>query len=116
MFYCPRSQVAPDENLAKQVFPFADEQLEKVNNAIRNAPRATAGNYLGAARGFLSMLIRLRTILLQDAAAMMINHPERSNHPLFNTGTLSSVFHTAEFRVSFCFVLFVYFVVRFMID
>jgi len=98
MFFCPRSQVVPEESLAKQVFPFAEEQLKIVDRAIREAPRGAGGNYLGAARGFLSMMMRLRIILLQDAAAMMILHPQRNSHPIFNSGTLSSVFITAEFR------------------
>ena len=38
--------------------------------------------------------MRLNEVFLQDAAAMMVLHPERANHPLFDT---LPVFATVEF-------------------
>ena len=99
-FYCPRSQVKPPRSLTKQIFSFADEQLENVKEAIHeNRIREGAGNYLGAALNFLEMLIRLRTIILQDAAAMTVLHPERMRlHPVYCCPTYRNIFHSQEFK------------------
>jgi len=99
MFFCPRSQVIPGEILTKLIFPFADEQLDKVETAIRaKGQEQSGGAYLGSAKCFLQMLIRLRTIILQDSAAMMVEHQDRSaRHPLFNS---FQVFRSTEFTVS----------------
>ena len=99
-FFCPRSQVIPPEELANKIFSFVEEQLARVNAAIDGHHNGCdrSGVYLGAAKCFLEMLVRLRTIILQDAAAMIALHPERQSHALFNS--FPSIFRSAEFIVS----------------
>lgn len=98
MFFCPRSTVEPPEELAKLLFPFADEQLANVDMA-RMEHCATKGmTYLGSAKCFLEMLIRMRTIILQDIAAMMVECPERMIHHLI-IGAMPSVFQSDAFKV-----------------
>ena len=50
MFYCPRSQVQPPPELAKRIFPWADEQLENVKAAILERAHSIGGNFLGSAK------------------------------------------------------------------
>lgn len=99
-FICPRSQVPPPASLAKEIFSFADEQLNNVREAMNeNRRKEGAGNYLGSAHNFLEMLIRLRTIILQDAAAMTALHPERvRSHPVYNCPTFRHIFHSESFK------------------
>lgn len=98
MYFCPRSQVKPPEELVKQIFPFADEQLERVNAAIAGEEsRVKSGVFLGASQAFLEMLVRQKTIILQDAAAMFVLHPERASHTIFQS---FPTFRSAEFVVS----------------
>ena len=103
MFFCPRCTVEPPELLKKQYFSFADEQLQLVNEEILENGQDKGGNYLGTAKCFLQMLIRLRTIILQDAAAMQVVKLERCrSHPLFVD--FAHIFRTPEFKVSDVFV------------
>ena len=100
MFYCPRSTVEVPDELKKKIFPFADNQLRLVEEEVEKNGEKEGGNYLGAARLFLRMLIRLRTIILQDAAAMFVSHPDRVNcHHFFQE--FPEIFQTREFDVSF---------------
>ncbi|CAJ1970472.1 unnamed protein product [Cylindrotheca closterium] len=82
-YYNPRALVVPPEELEKKIFPFADRALEKVEAACKSKGSRMGGYYLGTARGFLEMLLRLRTIILQDAAAMKVLHPERCDGHMF---------------------------------
>ena len=74
---CPRSSCKPPDELRKQVFPWVDDAQEKVR--ISQAE----GNDHRTAIKFLDLMDHLRDILLQDAAAMMVLHPFRKNHLLF---------------------------------
>jgi hypothetical protein len=82
-YYNPRALVYPPEELEKKIFPFADAALEKVEAACNSRGSRMGGDYLGAAKSFLQMLLRLRTIILQDAAAMKVLHPERCDGHMF---------------------------------
>lgn len=106
MYFCPRSQVIPPDQLLNQIFPFADEQLARVLADIEENGRNKSGVYLGSATGFLEMLMKLKTIILQDAAAIVVLHPERASHAMF---TSFPIFRSGEFIVSFivdCCLLF----------
>jgi hypothetical protein len=48
------------------------------------------------AYNFLSFMCKLNDVLLQDAAAMMVLHPERTSHPFFSP---LAELHSAEFKV-----------------
>lgn len=93
--FCPREQPQPEEELQRQIFPFLENAFDNVERARENAVEKSAG-YLSTAIGFLSCLKRLRAIILQDAAAMMILHEsERAMHPLF----AKPVFQSELFQV-----------------
>jgi hypothetical protein len=87
-YYLPRGRCEPDECLQRQIFPWADEELEAISESFASgdAGRSTA-------RGFLSYLVHSRRIILQDAAAMIVEDESRREHPLFQL----QVFQTAEF-------------------
>ena len=101
----PRATVDPPEELERMIFPFAEAQLEKVQAEVERNGARLGGNYLGAARNFLNMLLRLRTIVLQDAAALQVEHPERCNgHMLFLA--FPEIFRSQLFIVSsFCLIV-----------
>jgi hypothetical protein len=46
---------------------------------------------------FLSFMVTLIRVFIQDAVAMLVKFPERINHPLFRL----EVFGSKEFHVSF---------------
>lgn len=94
-FYCPRSEVTPPEKLEKMIFPFVESHLDKVEAAIIATKDGKRSSY-GAALYFLDMLKRMRRIILQDAAAMIVEFPDRKSHPIFKL----SVFKDPEFDVS----------------
>ena len=60
LYYLPLSGVQPPEELAKLIFPFIEGQLEHYRG---KNPTAVA---------YLKMLLRLRSVILQDAAQMKI--------------------------------------------
>lgn len=98
-YYNPRAEVDPPAALENLIFTFAGEALEKViADHAANASRK-GGNYLGSARCFLEMLLRMRTIILQDAAAMKVLHPEKcEGHMIFSA--FPEIFRTQLFIVS----------------
>lgn len=96
-FFCPRGKPKPDEELQRKIFPFVENAIESVNRAQQENEEQSANN-LSTAAGFLECLKRLRTIILQDAAAIMILHPEREHHPLFSM----DVFRGELFKVRSC--------------
>ena len=112
MFNCPRAAVEPPEDLQKKLFVFVDEHLQKVDEEITRNGNDKSGCYLGAAKSFLEMLVRLRTIILQDMAAMVVSDEisdenRTRNHPLFCSCHFRHIFQSVEFHVSavvcFCF-------------
>jgi hypothetical protein len=64
--------------------------------------KVEAANRNGAAKwtafNFLSFMVELNKVFIQDAAAILILHPERGDHPLFQLG----VFRSEAFAVSLC--------------
>jgi hypothetical protein len=106
-YYNPRALVYPPEALEKEIFPFADGAFEQVVAAGKSRGSRMGGDYLGAARGFLEMLLRLRTVILQDAAAMKVLHPERCDGHMFFQA-FPELFRHQLFLVSslYCTVLF----------
>jgi hypothetical protein len=98
MYYNPRTVVEPPEELKYMIFPFADQSLKEVEEA-----KARDGKERYTAVYFLRLLIRLRTVILQDAAAMLIKERHRCSHLLFKL----PVFASPLFEVSVV-VLLVY--------
>ena len=65
--------------LKKQMFPWIEEEAEKLHRCHRQPD--TTHRYTACC--FLDCLKALRTVILQDAAAMMTLHPERVMHNVF---------------------------------
>jgi hypothetical protein len=91
MHYNPRTVVEPPESLKSMIFPFADRSLREVREKSK-----VDGKDRYTAEHFLRLLIDLRAIVLQDAAAIVIAHGERQQHALFRL----PVFQQPEFNVS----------------
>jgi hypothetical protein len=93
MHYNPRTQVEVPEELARltPIGQWAIDAFEKVGQAVSDSglPKFTAYNVL-------KFFVELNRSFLQDAATMMIKHPERIINPLFRL----EVFGTEEFLVS----------------
>lgn len=98
MHWLKRDVDVPD-CLKKQIFPWIEEEVEKLKR-YHDQPDTT---HRYTACCFLDYLKALRTVILQDAAAMMILHPERAMHRVFDC---HKVFKSPEFLVreilSFC--------------
>jgi len=88
-----RTRVQASDALQKMIWPWIEAELEKVW-ALQNDPRAPANSGVTAA-AFLVLLKHLRLIVLQDAAAMVLEAPERAGHIFFT----ASVFQSREFDV-----------------
>jgi hypothetical protein len=88
----PRVACEPRKELSDKVFPWIEGEIEKVfeKNNMDDNNRITAVSVL---RFWAS----LRIIILQDAAAMFVLHPERLDHPFFRL----PIFRDPLFLVSF---------------
>jgi Centromere DNA-binding protein complex CBF3 subunit, domain 2 len=92
MHYNPRVAVMPSEDLTRFIYPWVDECLEEVLQFERST-----GESKGTGTGFLKLLMKLRVVVLQDAAVYLIEHQDMcTNHLFFK----HHVFQTAEFMVS----------------
>ena len=96
LHFNPRTACQPPEGLKRKIFPWIEEEIDKVfaKNEIDSNTRITAISTL-------RFWVNLRTIILQDAAAMIVLHPDRVvDHPFFRL----QLFHDEEFKVSsfFC--------------
>ncbi len=93
MHYNPRTQVEVPEELARltPIGQWAIDAFKKVSQAVLDSglPKFTAYNVL-------KFFVELNRSFLQDAATMMIKHPERIINPFFRL----EVFGTEEFLVS----------------
>jgi hypothetical protein len=93
MHYNPRTMVEVPEELARltPIGGWAIDAFRNIELAVseQGLPKFTAFNVL-------KFLVELNKIFLQDAAAILINHPERMCNPLFRL----EVFHSDEFQVS----------------
>ena len=97
MYYNPRTMVEVDESLL---------WLTPVGCWLFDAQVAVASaNELGAgkftAMNFLSLMMILNRVFIQDAAVMLVLFPEKIDHPLF----WLEVFRSVEFSVSFLLLL-----------
>jgi hypothetical protein len=97
MYYNPRTMVEVKESLL---------WLTPVGCWLFDAQAAVASaNELGAgkftAMNFLAFMMTLNRVFIQDAAAMLVLHPEKIDHPLF----WLEVFRSVEFSVSFLLLL-----------
>jgi len=99
MYYNPRTIVEVDESLLR-LTPVGC-WLFDAHEAVDSVNRDGAGKF--TAMNFLSFLMDLNRVFIQDAAAMMVLFPERIDHPLFRL----EVFRSEEFNVSFLFCSFV---------
>jgi hypothetical protein len=93
MHFNPRTVMMPGESLERMIFPFADACLEKVLAKCQED-----GKDRWTAIHTLRLWIKLRRIILQDAAVILEYYPARSAHPLFR----HAVFQTpafSEFRL-----------------
>jgi hypothetical protein len=94
MYYNPRTIEAVDMLLLRltPVGKWVYDAHAQMELAIaKGATKWTAFN-------FLSFMVQLNKIFIQDAAAMLILHPERGDHPMFQM----AVFRSEAFAVSFC--------------
>jgi hypothetical protein len=93
MHYNPRTMVEVPEELARltPIGGWAIDAFRNIGAAVseQGLPKFTAYNVL-------KFLVELNWVFLQDAAAMMINHPERVCNPLFRL----EVFQLDQFLVS----------------
>ena len=78
--HLPRSSPIPPTKLQKMIFPFVDEQLSSLTT---KNPTALA---------FIGLLVRLRIVLLQDVATMLI---AGRNHIIFSH---TNIFRCPEFE------------------
>ena len=91
----PRTHCMPPESLSKQVFPFVDEQLAKVQQLMASDSSrrqlGSSGSHLSTAFYFLQMMKNMRHVVLQDAAVLILNG---RRHTLFD---MHPVFQSSEF-------------------
>lgn len=91
-YFLPRSRVEPPQSLQKMIFPFIEEEFENVHAATEDD-----GKERPTAMCTLRLWLKLRIIILQDAAELWVLYPARKDHPLFRL----PVFCSSEFVVSF---------------
>lgn len=91
MYYNPRTTVIPDNDLlrATPIGKWCYDGLDGVLEASKDGDNQTAIHTL-------RFFCELNKIFIQDAAAMLVLHPDRQSHPIFNE---LAVFSTVEFEV-----------------
>ena len=94
VYHLPRARVIPSPELQQHIWPWIESEIERCRDAERNGPNK--GTQRITALAVLNSWRELRKIILQDAAAMMIEYPERESHPLFQL----PVFQTSAFVAS----------------
>ena len=82
MNYNPRVAFEVPQELLDQVFPWVPEAKKPFEVDAPPADKVTAQNRLTAG-AFLAMMEQLRSVVIQDAAAMIIESPDRASHGLF---------------------------------
>jgi hypothetical protein len=87
-----RGRVEPPESLQKQIFPWVDFEIQKLE--AKRAEDETGAR--PTALAFLKFLKAGRCNILQDAAALMIQDGNRKHHELFKM----EVIKTDEYKVS----------------
>ncbi|KAG7345280.1 centromere DNA-binding like protein [Nitzschia inconspicua] len=84
--YNARTIVQPPSELLSQVFPWVDRATQELNAFLQSSP-AEACPFAAV---FLDFMMKLKVVVLQDAAATMVLHPERSVHQLFQLDVFKS--------------------------
>ena len=95
MYYNTRSTVEPDVFLLRST-PIGKWCYDALDGVLEMSTEGDNQTAIHTLRFFCE----LNRIFIQDAAAMMVLHPERGDHPIFVD---LSIFSTAEFKVR-CFV------------
>lgn len=87
-----RTRCQPPDELKVMIWPWIEDEISKVVEL--RSKRDTAANAGVTAHAFLVFLRHLRTVILQDAAAMICTYPERSGHVFFRHEVFDSeLFH-----------------------
>lgn len=97
MFFSPRTDEKPDDSTLAMVFPWVRDAKSQVEMAIEEDEERGRGGRLQTALCFLEMMEYLAEVVLQDAAAMAVLHPQRMRHVMYQ---LIPVFKTPGFLVS----------------
>jgi hypothetical protein len=92
MYYNPRTMVEVDESLL-WLTPVGCWFFD-AHAAVANANKLGAGKF--TAMNFLSFMMTLTRVFIQDAAAMLVLHPEKIDYPFFRL----EVFWSVELSVS----------------
>jgi hypothetical protein len=91
----PRCRVEPPESLQKMIFPFIETELENIRLFVEEEKKGRP-----TAVCTLRLWLKLRSIILQDAAEIFIKHPSCRDACIFRL----PVFQSSAFLVSFSFV------------
>lgn len=101
IYFLTRGTVMTEMEYLKYQTPIGKWAYTALEGVTEAAVRAGNGKHQTAFQ-VLKFLTVLNECFLQDAAAMMVLHPERANHPIFDL----DVFRTTQFEVCpICFVL-----------
>ena len=103
IYHNPRCVLKVEDTALLEATPFAPfiDAYAFVKEQVANAPEAGEVPRWTALQ-FLEFMVQLNHIFLQDAAAILVLHPERAVHPIFKL----ECFHIPEFQVSECGVFF----------
>jgi len=95
----PRVAVGdPPEDLCRMIFPWIEQELERVYAYANSVASIPEGRPIATAVSTLRFWKELRVIILQDAAEMLIREPDRARHPFFEDQ--EDVFGSTLFEVS----------------
>jgi Centromere DNA-binding protein complex CBF3 subunit, domain 2 len=83
MNWNPRSRVDVNDSTLRRATPFGPLEAAYEFIAVHNRNPANNKNKAIMAERFLKCMTCFNTVFLQDAAAMLILHPERADHALF---------------------------------
>jgi hypothetical protein len=97
-YWVPRCNVEPPEDLLKEVFPWLDGELERVQHSSE-----VGGGDRPTAVCTLMLWKNLRRIVIQDAAEMLIKDPGRRRHFVFTLPVFSNpLFSVRSVDCCFC--------------
>ena len=91
MYYNTRSTIEPDVSLLRST-PIGKWCYNALDGVLESSTEGDNQTAIHTLRFFCE----LNRIFIQDAAAMMVLHPERGDHPIF---TDLAIFSTVEFKV-----------------
>ena len=100
MYYNPRTKVVPDDELLRMtpIGRWCYDALDAVMELTTDGENQTTISTL-------KFFCAINTIFLQDAAAMMILHPERKEHPLFDELAVFAAPQFAAFKAKMALTL-----------